>query len=212
MPQASGTTASAASGTLSDAQLAEFARQGGFSASEIPTAVAIAKAESGANPRAHNGNASTGDNSYGLWQINMIGSMGPNRRKAFGITTNEQLFDPATNARAAHQVYKEQGWDAWSVYKSGSYKSQMGGASEGTAGIGELVAGPVTSGIVNGLTNKAVDQFTEKMRLAAATYLVFLVALVLLVLGVVILNKENLAKAIAAAPVGKVAKVAKVLK
>ena len=66
--------------------LSHFARQAGFSSKELrPVMAAIGLAESVGNPRAHNPNASTGDNSYGLMQINMLGAMGPERRAAFGI-------------------------------------------------------------------------------------------------------------------------------
>ena len=89
---------------------------------------AIGLAESGGNPRAHNPNASTGDNSYGLMQINMLGAMGPERRAAFGIQSNEELFDPLTNMKAAKKIFDSQGLGAWSVYKSGAYKQHLPGS------------------------------------------------------------------------------------
>jgi len=100
----------------------DYAKGAGFSSTEADTMTKIANRESRWNTHAHNGNAGTGDNSYGLWQINMLGDMGTSRRKALGISNNEQLFDPATNARAARMIYKSQGYGAWSVYKNGSYK------------------------------------------------------------------------------------------
>lgn len=87
---------------------------------------AIAMAESGGNTRAHNPNAGTGDNSYGLWQINMLGAMGPARRREFGISRNEDLFDPFINARAAKKIQASQGLGAWSVYSSGAYRKFLG--------------------------------------------------------------------------------------
>jgi soluble lytic murein transglycosylase-like protein len=103
--------------------LQALAEGAGFKGEDARTMAAIAMAESSGNPKAHNPNASTGDNSYGLFQINMLGGMGPERRKQFGIESNEQLFNPATNARAAKQVYDSgQGFGAWSVYNSGKYK------------------------------------------------------------------------------------------
>ena len=81
--------------------------------------MAIAQRESSWNASAHNGNRGTSDNSYGLWQINMLGNMGPSRRSALGLSSNEQLFDPATNAAAAYWLY-EQGGDTfhhWGGYK-----------------------------------------------------------------------------------------------
>ena len=112
--------------TLGASQLLQYARQAGFNPEEAKTMAAIALAESGGNPRAYNPNASTGDLSYGLTQINMLGGMGPARRKQFGLSTNEQLFDPLTNLRAAKKVKEEAGgFSPWSVYKSGAYKSHL---------------------------------------------------------------------------------------
>lgn len=101
-----------------------LAQQAGFSADEASTAAAIAMAESGGNPKAHN--STPPDNSYGLWQINMLGDMGPSRRKWFGLKSNEELFDPVTNAKAAYKIYKASGWKAWTTYTSGKYKAYVG--------------------------------------------------------------------------------------
>ena len=103
-------------------QLEVLARQAGFDPSVSPKMAAIALAESGGDPYAHNPNASTGDNSYGLMQINMLGAMGPERRAAFKLQSNEELFDPVTNFKAAKDIYDSQGLDAWSVHRSGAYK------------------------------------------------------------------------------------------
>jgi hypothetical protein len=107
---------------FSNPELASFARKAGFPEELIPTMVGISKAESGGNPLAFNPNASTGDLSYGLMQINMLGGMGPERRKEFGIKANEELYDPLKNFQAAKKIYDQQGLGAWSVYRSGKYK------------------------------------------------------------------------------------------
>jgi hypothetical protein len=65
--------------------------------------VAIALRESGGNPDAHNPNPP--DDSYGLWQINMLGALGTARLQEFGLATKEQLYDPATNAAAAYRIW-----------------------------------------------------------------------------------------------------------
>ena len=111
-------------------RLAQLARAAGIPDDKIPTMVAIALAESGGKSAAHNDDASTGDNSYGLWQINMLGSLGPARRKQFGITSDEELKDPMTNAKAALMVLNSQGLGAWSVYNSGAYKPYLAKAQE----------------------------------------------------------------------------------
>jgi hypothetical protein len=113
---------------LSVAQMVSLAKEAGFSDKEAAIMGAIGAAESSGRTSAHNPNASTGDNSYGLWQINMLGKMGPERRNQFGIENNEELFDPKKNAAAAYEIYKQQGFEAWSVYKSGAHKKYIGTA------------------------------------------------------------------------------------
>lgn len=111
--------------TLQTSEIAKYARVAGFPEKEINTAIGVAMAESGGRTEAHN--SKPPDDSYGLWQINMYGPLGPTRRKQFGITKNEQLFDPSTNAKAAYMVWKGSGWNAWTTYTSGKYK---GGVSQ----------------------------------------------------------------------------------
>ena len=106
--------------TLNNKVVANLLRQAGFDEATIPRMVSIANAESSLNPRAHNPNAATGDNSYGLFQINMLGGMGNERRKNLGLASNEELFDPLTNAKAAKAIYDQQGLGAWSVHRSGA--------------------------------------------------------------------------------------------
>ena len=109
---------------LNASQLLQLAQKAGFKDKEAKTMAAIILGESSGRPDAYNPNATTGDKSYGLAQINMIGSMGPARLKQFGLQKNEQLFDPATNLAAAQKVYSEVGnkFTPWSVYSSGAYK------------------------------------------------------------------------------------------
>lgn len=104
-------------------QIAGEAMAVGWKGEDVITAVAIALAESGGWTDAYNDNPITKDLSFGLWQINMYGDLGPARRKQFGISENHQLFGSAINAKAAKMVYDGQGWAAWSVYKSGRYRA-----------------------------------------------------------------------------------------
>ena len=105
--------------TLEKTNLEKLAIEAGFTPEEAKIASRIALAESSGNTTAFNGVGA--DESYGLMQINMLGAMGPERRAQFGIQTNEDLYDPLTNMKAALDVYKRQGWGAWSVYTSGAY-------------------------------------------------------------------------------------------
>ena len=108
---------------ISGVKVAQAAHGAGFRDQTLVKMVAIARAESGWDPRAHNPNPP--DNSFGLWQINMIGALGPERRKLLGIDSNEELFDPATNARAAKLIHKQQGFEAWSVFLHGTFKAHL---------------------------------------------------------------------------------------
>ena len=110
-------------GTLSTDQLVALAKQVGFNQQNAVIAAAVAKAESGGGSGKLNNTPSTGDLSYGLWQINMIDRLGPERLKQFGIYSYQQLYDPLTNARAAFILSGGSNFSPWSVYKSGKYKS-----------------------------------------------------------------------------------------
>ena len=126
--------------------LRDILKQAGFSGSALDTAYAIAMAESGGNARAFNGNRKTGDQSYGLFQINMLGGMGPERRRQFGLTSNDDLYDAVKNAQIAYKMSKGgRDWSPWSTYKRGDYRKYLGqdGASVTGAAAG-AVAGAVT--------------------------------------------------------------------
>jgi hypothetical protein len=98
----------------------------GFRGEALRTAKAIAMAESGGRPTAYNPNVNTGDQSYGLFQINMLGSMGPSRRQQYGLRSNEDLYDPLTNARIAYRMSGGgRNWSPWSAYKSGAYRRYL---------------------------------------------------------------------------------------
>jgi len=106
---------------LSPEQIASYARQAGFPEKIVPRMVAIALAESSGDAGAHN--PKYPDNSYGLWQINMLDEpgyrLGEERRARYGLASNDQLKDPLTNAKAALDIYKREGLNAWSVHSSG---------------------------------------------------------------------------------------------
>jgi len=86
----------------------------GFKGDALKIAWAVVMKESTGRPYSHNKNRKTGDNSYGLFQINMIDSLGPARRKQFDLSSNDALFDPLTNAKIAyHMSNKGTNWSAW---------------------------------------------------------------------------------------------------
>jgi hypothetical protein len=86
---------------LSGGQLSELLSAVGFEGDAHRIAWGIAMRESNARPLALNKSTRTGDSSYGIYQINMIYDLGPERRKKFGLTSNEQLFDPVLNVQVA---------------------------------------------------------------------------------------------------------------
>lgn len=100
---------------LSTVDLAELLYLVGFRDTALRNAWAIAMRESNGRPLAHNKNAKTGDNSYGVFQINMIGSLGVDRRDLFNIANNTKLFDPVMNAEIA--FYMSSGGTDWSSWK-----------------------------------------------------------------------------------------------
>lgn len=80
------------------------------------TALAIARAESGLNPRAIN----AGDNhgvckgSYGVFQVGCVHGIPP-----------ETLYDPVFNIKKARKLYDERGWEPWGAYTNGSFRKHM---------------------------------------------------------------------------------------
>ncbi|MGI5224302.1 D-alanyl-D-alanine carboxypeptidase family protein [Actinoallomurus sp. CA-142502] len=109
---------------LTPRRIAQQAYDAGFRGSALATAVAVALAESGGDPHAHN--AVPPDDSYGLWQVNMIGSLGPDRRRAFHLKSDAALFDPAVNARAAWSISGQgTSFQPWSTYTNGAYRAHL---------------------------------------------------------------------------------------
>ena len=97
--------------------VAQAAAQAGFTGNDLFEILSITGRESDWRPGAYNPNAATKDLSYGLAQINMLGNLGPARRKQFGIAANEDLYDPYTNMRAAYSMFQGGGFNAWGPYK-----------------------------------------------------------------------------------------------
>jgi hypothetical protein len=100
--------------SLTDEELKEVLEIVGFKGKDLKEAWAIAKKESNGRPRAFNGDKSTGDSSYGIFQINMIGSLGPERREKFDLKSNAELFNPIRNAEIAfHMSGGGKDWSSW---------------------------------------------------------------------------------------------------
>lgn len=94
-------------GRLKPEEVAAYLYAAGFRGDDLAKALAISYRESiGFDTNAYNGNRKTGDASYGLFQINMIGKMGERRRKAWKLKSNDELFDPIVNIRVANEMYR----------------------------------------------------------------------------------------------------------
>jgi hypothetical protein len=106
---------------LTDKELKELLWAVGFEGKALKTAWAVAKSESNGRPMAYNGNRKTGDSSYGIFQINMLGNLGIDRKEKFELRSNVLLFDPVINAEITY--YMTQGgnnWSSWSSIKNGA--------------------------------------------------------------------------------------------
>jgi hypothetical protein len=112
-----------------------YLQQAGFKGEALKTAWAIAKRESGFNPAAFNGNAGTGDRSWGLFQINTRGPLVA-RVKQYGLKSEHDLLDPLTNAKVAYKMSKG-GTDfgAWGVGRN-AYRQMPALSFEGYPGGG----------------------------------------------------------------------------
>lgn len=199
---------------LTPNQIKNVASSVGFSGDDLNIAVAVALAESNGRPDAHN--ATPPDNSYGLWQINMLGALGPARRQQYKLTSNEALYDPTVNAKVAYGIWKSSGWKAWSTYTSGAYKKHMAEATaaspvnnynrtpeEQQAYLAQVRDDATPDSIIGGLNAFGGTLFKVGSNIGG-----IIVAVVLLVLGVVLLLREQVTKL----PVGKAVKtVAKVV-
>jgi hypothetical protein len=121
---------------LTSGQIAMHAMTAGFRGADLPMAIAVALAESGGNPNARA--LTSREDSRGLWQINV---------RAHPEFATVNLYDPATNARAAKAVLNKQGWRAWSVYTTGKAMLFLPGATAVAAQVqaGNTAAGAIVS-------------------------------------------------------------------
>ena len=86
----------------------------GFEGTALKTAWAVARVESNGRPLALNDNIRTGDKSYGIFQINMLGQLGNDRKDKFELVSNKELFDPVTNAEITYYMTKGgKDWSSW---------------------------------------------------------------------------------------------------
>jgi hypothetical protein len=115
--------------TLHVRELAEIlARETGWDAQQIRTAIAIAMAESGLRTDVLNARAP--DYSVGIFQINFRrpdGSIMPRRCVGGVCITPEEARDPVKAARFAYALWRARGdFSPWTAYSSGAYRRYVG--------------------------------------------------------------------------------------
>jgi hypothetical protein len=102
------------SDSLTDKELLQLLKSVGFEGQALKIAWAVAKKESNGRPMAYNGNRKTGDSSYGIFQINMLGTLGTDRKEKFDLRSNVLLFDPVINAEITyHMTNGGKDWSSW---------------------------------------------------------------------------------------------------
>jgi len=107
--------------TLDGEELKQLLRAVGFEGKSLRVAWTVAMKESNGRPKAHNDNLNTGDNSYGIFQINMLGGLGDDRREKFDLDKNKDLFDPVLNAQIAHHMTRGgEDWSSWKIIPGSS--------------------------------------------------------------------------------------------
>lgn len=147
----------------------------GFKGDAVATAVAIALAESSGNQYAHN--VGPRDDSYGFWQINMLGALGPDRRERFGISSNAELYDPLINAKAAYEISGGgKNWEPWTAYTSGTYRAHLPDAeavAPKRAGVLDLARGAVSDprGVADAIGSAAGNKAEDLLGDVAGPFL-----------------------------------------
>jgi Lysozyme like domain len=113
---------------------------------------AIAMAESSAHWSDHNNNSRTGDDSIGLWQINL---------RAHPQYRAVNLYNIDANAQAASEVSGNwQNACPWSTYSSGAYLQYLG---KGSAPVGATAPPPPPPPGHTGVVRQTVDDFVRQL-------------------------------------------------
>jgi len=76
----------------------------------------------------------------------MLGAMGPERRERYGLSSNEDLFDPLTNLRVAYRLSNGgKNFSPWTTYTTGKYQ-QFLGSSGANVRVSERTGQPTLAG------------------------------------------------------------------
>jgi hypothetical protein len=127
-------------------QIAQLARDAGFTGNDWVISVAVAEAESLGWTRARLINTDCSVD-RGLWQINSYWH---------GEVSDSCAFDPPCNARGAHTIWANGGWTQWTTYNNGAYQAHMAEAQDAVNQVGGGGGGGRT-GQISGFGGKCVD-------------------------------------------------------
>lgn len=112
---------------LTPTGLVSLLKSVGFKGQALKSAWAVAMRETHGNPLAYNNNRRTGDNSYGLFQVNMIDDLGVQRREHYGLKSNNALFDPVTNASIVYKMTNGgKNWSSWGIGRHAYRNNEAG--------------------------------------------------------------------------------------
>jgi hypothetical protein len=148
-----GVTAGGDQTPLSDQKLRGILSGAGFTGQALDDAMKIARWESGGIPGRHSDPSLKKDDSHGLFQINMLGTLGPARRKKYGLKSDDDLYDPETNARVAYTIFKGSGNRFDKAWITNSAKLD----DKGRPGFGPDNRGSGDTGSADGSTTTQTD-------------------------------------------------------
>jgi murein DD-endopeptidase MepM/ murein hydrolase activator NlpD len=153
-------------GALSNSELISILSGAGFSGSSLETAFRVVRAESGGVAARHSDPSLLKDDSYGLFQINMLGDMGTRRNAnylktygQYGYKGPESLYDPTINARIAYDISKggTKWTDAWT-----NTSKKLGITGGGDVGYGASMPSQLQSGSKTVNITIKIDKATEQ--------------------------------------------------
>lgn len=151
---------------LNASQIAGYAILAGFTGQAVVIITAIALAESIPSGNTLSHNDIPPDDSYGLTQVNMIGGLGPDRRARYGLSSNEDLYDPLTNLRAAFDISSGgTNFGSWTTFNNGAFLAHMSEALDGAAAPDVTVA--TTSASVEAFVQNAIAQAGDRFDMGA---------------------------------------------
>lgn len=134
---------------LTPHQVAQAAIMAGFAGADLITSVAVSFAEdSDHDSQARYHPPGTGEDSRGLWQINIGGRLWADRRDLAAehgvhLGDPDALYDPNVNARVAYFIYLRAGrkFGDWATWLHGTYRQHLSAA---VAAVASLTSGQLT--------------------------------------------------------------------